>query len=136
MPRQESIVLKRKQQAADSDEGYIANAIRMAELASDKKARDIKVYKVHGLTLIADAFVLCTATSEPQMKAVAASVRTGMKEIGVSPLNSEGSHKGGWMLIDFGDIIVHVFREEPRAFYDLDGLWGDAPEIPLDLDEP
>lgn len=135
MARQSPIVLKRKQAVLEADDGYIANTIRIAELASDKKARDIKAYNVKGLTLIADAFVICTATSEPQMKAVAASVRQGMKDIGISPLNSEGSHKGGWVLIDFGDVIVHIFREEPREFYDLDGLWGDAPEIHLDLDE-
>ncbi len=109
--------------------------MRIAELAADKKARDIRAYNVHGMTLITDVFVMCTVTSEPQMKAVANAVREGMREVGVPPLNTEGNHRGNWLLIDYGEVIVHVFREEARAFYDLDGLWGDAPEIALELDQ-
>ncbi len=103
--------------------------MRIAELAADKKAHDIRAYNVHGMTLLTDVFVLCTATSQPQMKAVANAIREGMREAGVAPQNTEGNHRGTWLLIDYGEVIVHIFREEARAFYDLDGLWGDAPEI-------
>lgn len=129
-----SIVLKPKERSISRDDAYIAHAIRAAELAAGKRAKHIKAYNVHGLTLIADAFVLCTVTSEPQMKAVYNAVREGMKEAGLVPLGAEGSHRGSWILIDYGDVLVHIFREEAREFYDLDGLWGDAPEVPLDIE--
>jgi ribosome-associated protein len=127
-------VLKPKQHATTTEETYVTSAMRIAELAAGKKARDIRAFNVNGMTLITDVFVLCTATSEPQMKAVANAIREGMREVGVSPLNTEGNHRATWLLIDYGEVIVHLFREEARAFYDLEGLWGDAPEITLDLD--
>ena len=123
-------LIKRKVSTLD-DQSYVPNALRIAELASDKKAKNIKIFDVQGLTLIADAFVICTATSEPQLKAVFNSVKDGMTEIGVKPLRSEGAFHGGWLLLDFGDVLVHIFREEAREFYDLDGMWGDAKLIPF-----
>ena len=126
--------LVKKQKHAE-DQSFVPNLRRMAYLAADKKAKDIKAYEVGGMTVVADAFLLCTATSEPQLKAVYNAVREGMKEIGVAPLRSEGTFAGGWILLDFGDIIFHIFREQARAFYDLDGLWADAPEVMLELDK-
>jgi len=129
------MALKKKQAATpNEDTPFLPNTLRIADLAAEKKAKDIKAYDVRGLTLVADAFVICTATSEPQLKAVYNSVRDGLAEIGVKPYRSEGSFGGGWLLLDFGDIICHIFREEARAFYDLDGMWADAKEIPLDLE--
>lgn len=106
----------------------------MADLAADKKARDIKAYDVRGLTLIADAFVICTATSEPQVKAIYNAVREGMKAVGVAPFKGEGDFTSGWVLLDYSTILFHIFRAEARDFYDLDGMWADAPEIPLQLE--
>lgn len=126
-------MLKPKERSASPGASYIPHALRAAELAAEKRAKNIKIYDVNGLTLIADAFVLCTVTSEPQMKAVYNAVREGMKKADRTPLGAEGSHRGTWILIDYGDILLHIFREEAREFYDLDGLWGDAPEIPLDV---
>lgn len=123
-------LVKRKTSTLD-DQSHVPNALRIAELAADKKAKDIKIYDVQGLTLIADAFVIITATSEPQLKAIFNSVKDGMTEIGVKPLRAEGSFSGGWLLVDFGTVLVHIFREEARAFYDLDGMWGDAKLIPF-----
>ena len=125
----------RKTKRAD-DESFLPNTLRVAALAADKKASDIRAYDVRGLTLMADSFVICTATSQPQMKAVYTSVREGMREIGVVPSHSEGAFYDGWLLLDYGTIIVHVFRKTHREFYDLDGLWADATEIDLDLDKP
>lgn len=125
-------LVKRKTAATAEPEAFIPNALRIAALASDKKAKNVKIYDVRGLTLVADAFVIATATSEPQLKAVFNSVKDGMEEIRVKPLRTEGGYSGGWVLLDFGDIIVHIFREEARAFYDLDGMWADAKEIPFD----
>ena len=88
---------------------------------------------MRGLTIIADVFIVCTANSEPQMKAIYNSVREGMREIGLAPINTEGVYSGGWLLMDFGSVLFHIFRQEARDFYDLDGLWADAPVIPLDI---
>jgi len=106
---------------------------RIAHLAASKKAIDIAAFDVRGLTLVADSFVLCSANSEPQFKAIFNAVCDGMKETGVRPLRTEGTFQGGWMLIDYGVIIFHVFRKASREFYDLDGLWADAKPIPLEL---
>ena len=126
--------LVRKNRGPSEDNAHIANAIRAANLAADKKAENIKAYDVKGMTVLTDAFVICTAASEPQVKAIFNAVRDGMKEVGIPPVHTEGGFDSGWLLIDFGDVIFHLFRGEARAFYDLDGMWGDATEIPLDLE--
>lgn len=125
--------LVRKIKSAAPD--FLPDTIRIAELAARHKARDIKAYDLRGLTVMADVFIICSASSEPQVKAIYSSIREGMKEIGVRPRHAEGTPAVGWLLIDFGNIVVHVFREKARQFYDLDGLWGDAPPIDLGLEE-
>lgn len=114
---------------------FLPATLRIATLAWEVKASDIRAYDVRGLTLIADSFVICTATSEPQLKAVYNTVKEGMKEVGVAPLRSEGKTDGSWMVLDYGTVIFHIFRQEFRAFYDLDGFWADAPAVDLALDE-
>lgn len=127
--------LVRKQlKEAQAEPDFLAATRRIAELAADRKAIDIKAYDVRELTLIADSFVMCSAASEPQMKAILNAVRDGMKEVGLQPFHAEGEPSGSWLVLDFGGIIFHLFRVEAREFYDLDGLWADAPEITLDLD--
>jgi ribosome-associated protein len=121
--------------APEADTEFLPVTRRVASLAYDLKARDIKAYDVRGMTLIADSFLMCSASSEPQMKAVFNAVREGMKEVGVVPLHSEGRPSDGWMVLDYGIVIAHLFREDAREFYDLDGLWADAPLIELDLDD-
>jgi ribosome-associated protein len=107
----------------------------MAESAAEYKASNIKAYDVQGLTLIADALVVCSVASEPQMKAVLNGVKEGMREVGSKPLHTEGSPGSGWHVLDYGAVLFHLFRAEAREYYDLDGLWADAPEIALELDE-
>jgi ribosome-associated protein len=124
--------LVRKKSPAQPD--FYPNVVRICELADAHKAIDIRAYDVRGLTLIADAFVICSAASEPQLRAIMNAVLVGMKEVGLKALHTEGTFKGGWVVLDFSDIIFHVFREEAREFYDLDGLWGDAPLIEVHLD--
>lgn len=128
-----TIALKKKKSDSD-DKPYLANVRRMAALADEKKADDIRAYDVQGETAVTDCFVICTVNSEPQMKAVLNNVREGMREIGVRPLRTEGDFHGGWVLLDYNDIILHLFRKEARVFYDLDSVWGDAPQVELDLD--
>lgn len=112
----------------------LPNVLRIAELLSQSKAIDIRAYDIRGLTLVADCFVICNANSQPHFKALFNGVRDGMKEVGVAPLHEEGTAASNWLILDYGTIILHIFKEEARHFYDLDGLWADAPLIPLDLD--
>ena len=126
--------LVRKADTQQEDETFLADALRVADLAAEKKAADIRGYDVRGLTFLADAFVMCTTASPPQMKAVMNAVHDGMKQAGKVPLHREGEFTSGWVLLDYGNVILHIFREEARAFYDLDALWGDAKPIDLDLD--
>jgi ribosome-associated protein len=120
--------------SAPEEPDFLPNTRRAAAFADDKKAVNIRAYDVRGLTLIADSFVVCTATSEPHLKAVYGAISAGMHEVGVRTLHSEGSQSSNWLVLDFGNIIVHVFRQEAREYYDLDGLWGDAPQIDLGLE--
>ena len=114
---------------------FLPNAIRAGSIADEYKAENVRVLDVRELTLIADCFVICSVSSEPQLKAVYNGIREQMKsEAGLKPLNTEGEMSANWLILDFGALIVHIFRVKARAFYDLDGLWGDAPEIDLELD--
>jgi len=122
--------------ATPSEHEYLLKKVQcVAAAAAGKKARDIKGILVAGLTLIADAFVLCTVNSEPQLKAVTNATREAMRDAGYVIRCMEGDHRCGWMVVDFGDVILHIFRDQARVFYDLDRMWGDAPEICLNLDE-
>ena len=98
--------------------------------AVDKKAFDIAVLGVSELTSIADYFVLCSANTERQTQAIADNVMEKVRnEQSVKPLLVEGTTPGRWILIDYGDFIVHVFTEECRRYYGLERLWGDAPNV-------
>lgn len=126
----EKLVKKNTEQEPE----FMANTLRIASLAADRKAVDVKAFDVRELTALVDSFVLCSASSEPHFKAIYNAILEGMKEVGVQPLRCEGEFSGRWLLLDYGTIFVHIFREEAREFYDLDGLWGDAPPVDLDLD--
>lgn len=118
-----------------TDEKELKNKVQhLAKGLWSAKAMDIKAHLVAGATVIADAFILCTASSPTHLKAVANGAREWMRKAGYEILRVEGDHQHGWLILDYGDVIVHVFRSEARAFYDLDRLWADTPEIPLDLD--
>jgi ribosome-associated protein len=98
--------------------------------ALDKKAHDLDVLEVTELTSIADYFVLCSATNERQTHAIADAIVEKMRaEEKLKPLLVEGTVPGRWILVDFGDIIIHIFTEETRRFYGLERLWGDAPNV-------
>ena len=107
----------------------IEERVRLAVAAAlDKKATNLDVLAVGELTSIADYFVLCSAGSERQALAIGDNVLDRLKqEMGVKPLLVEGATPGRWVLLDFGDFIVHIFTEEVRRFYGLERLWGDAP---------
>ena len=94
-----------------------------------KKALDIIVLDVSGLTSLADSFIICSGRSNRQVSAIADYIRTDLKKQGVAPLSVEGLQEGHWVLMDYGDIVIHVFYDDVRRFYDLEGLWSDAPRI-------
>jgi ribosome-associated protein len=106
-------------------------ARRLAEAALDRQAEQVVALDVGGLTSFADAFVIATAASDRQARAVADAVVTSAKSAGEAVLGVEGYEDGRWILIDAGDVVVHVFIREAREHYDLDRLWRDAPRIEL-----
>ena len=109
----------------------IESRVRVAVAAAlDKKATDLDVLAVGELTSIADYFILCSAGNERQAQAIADNVLDRLKqELNVRPLLVEGTAPGRWVLLDFGDFVVHIFTEDVRRFYGLERLWGDAPNV-------
>lgn len=105
-------------------------AIKCAALALDKKALAVKVLEIGRISSIADYLVLASGRSDKQTQAIADSVRQGLKKFGKA-LDVEGEKEGKWIVIDYGDVIVHIFTEEMRRYYDLDELWSRAPSIPV-----
>ena len=109
--------------------------IKIAELVvntlDSKKAKDIKLLKTSKITSLADYFVICTAGSTIQLKTLSDEVEKTLKENGEMPRKREGRGAGGWILIDFVCVVVHLFLQETRDFYALDRLWSDAEEIDL-----
>ena len=106
-------------------------AVTVAGLLDDKKARDIKLLDISALTTIAEYFVICTGGSTTQVKALADNVTEKMDEKGVKALRCEGYNSCDWILIDYGDVVVHIFKDDMRSFYNLDHLWGDAENIQI-----
>ncbi len=105
-------------------------AIRCAELACDKKAFNIHALDISGLSSIADYLVIVSGHSDRQVQTIAESIRTGLKKYG-KVIDIEGEAEGRWIVMDYGDVLVHVFHEPVRRYYDLDGLWRMAPEVEL-----
>jgi len=99
---------------------------KLAKLALEKKATDIKILDLRDLTTITDYFVICSGSSDPHVKAIADSVIDGSKKIGERPWHKEGFSNRNWVLLDFVDVVVHIFLPETRKFYGLEKLWGDA----------
>ena len=107
-------------------------AALLAKALDSKKGQDIKVLKTEELTTLADYFVLCTATSNTQVKAMSDACEEAAEKQGEHAHHIEGHRGGTWLLMDFSAVVVHIFMDEARKFYDLERLWGDAEEIPLE----
>ena len=101
-------------------------AVIAAKALEDKKARDVKVLKTREQTILADYFVICNGTSSTHIKALVDEVDKKLSEAGEPPTRREGLRSDIWVLMDFGCVIVHVFTDEARKFYDLERLWSDA----------
>jgi ribosome-associated protein len=106
-------------------------ALLCVRFALEKKAYDLVVLDVRGLTSLADYFVICTGRSDTQVQAIALSIDENLGRMGLKPLSREGFATGHWVLIDYGDVIVHAFYEPVREYYDLERLWGHAPSLQL-----
>ena len=102
------------------------------EAALGKKAEDVIVLDVGGLTSIADFVIICSGRSNRQVSAIADHIERSLKGQKIKPLSVEGKSDGHWVLMDYGDVIIHVFYEETRQFYDLEGLWVDARRMNTD----
>lgn len=105
-------------------------AVKCAAFALDKKALNVRVLEIRKISSIADYLVLASGRSDRQVQAIADSVKLGLKPFDKA-LDTEGYDEGRWVVVDYGDVIVHVFQEEVRAMYNLDELWGRAPEVKI-----
>ncbi|MBT3300338.1 MAG: ribosome silencing factor [Candidatus Marinimicrobia bacterium] len=105
----------------------------IAELALAKKANEVIGIDVRGLTSFVDYFLICSADTEPQVKAIADNIRRGTPS---KPWHLEGYEHSRWVLLDYIDVLVHVFRSEEREYYSLEKLWADAPTIPFEDERP
>ena len=106
-------------------------AMELVKVLDSKKGQDIQVLATGPLTTLADYFVLCTATSSTQIKTLADACEKEMKERGEPPHHVEGHRGGTWVLLDFSAVVVHIFNDEARKFYDLERLWQDAEQVDL-----
>ena len=111
-------------------------ALRAAMVLDDRKGLSVKLLEVADVTSIADYFLICTGTSAPHVKTLCDSVEAVVAdELGEPLLHREGHRGGTWVLLDFGCLVVHVFTNETREFYNLERLWNDAKQIPLNFKE-
>lgn len=105
-------------------------AVLCAAYALEKKALNVRILQVGELSSITDFLLIASGTSDRQVEAIVESVRLGLKtNHQISPIAVEGVKEGRWALLDYGDVMVHIFQEPVREFYDLEGLWSEAPEI-------
>ena len=107
-------------------------ALQIAQFALSKKAYDVVLLDLRSMGSIADFFVLCSADSDTQVKAIADSVREGTDTIGARLWHSEGFRALSWVLLDYVDVVVHVFHKEARSFYRIEKLWSEADRIPVE----
>jgi len=101
------------------------------EAALEKKALDPVLLELKGRTSFTDYFLLCTGKSDRQVQAIAQGIDAALKKKGIRPLGQEGMTEGKWVLMDYEDVVVHIFLEPVRKFYDLEGLWIDAPRMDI-----
>jgi ribosome-associated protein len=105
-----------------------------ARAASDKLATNLVAFDVSDQLVITDAFLLCSAANDRQVRAVVDEIEDKLREVGAKPARREGERDGRWVLLDYSDIVIHVQRQEEREFYALERLWRDCPLIPLPAD--
>ena len=107
-------------------------ALNMVKILNSKKARDLKLLYVEEQTIIADYFVICSGTSNTHIKSLAGELEYKMTLAGRAPIRMDGYSEGTWVVMDFGDVMVHIFGRDTRDFYKLEKFWADAEEINID----
>ncbi|MBI2015307.1 MAG: ribosome silencing factor [Candidatus Rokubacteria bacterium] len=112
--------------------GAERKARRAAGAALDKRAADLVVLDVRGISTVTDYFLVCTGRSTTHVETIADAIRDALRVDGIRPLHAEGVAASGWILLDYGDVLAHVFLEDTRAYYALERLWGDAPVVEVD----
>lgn len=109
----------------------LESAQLMAEAADEKKAFDILILDLRGLTYLADYFVICSGSNTTQVGAIADQIMQNLARHGVRTSHVEGQTGSAWLLMDYGDVVVHIFDEQTRIYYSLEKLWNDAPRVAL-----
>lgn len=104
---------------------------KIVKCIDSKKGADIKVLDISGVTTMADYFIICQGGSGVQMKAIAEEIEEKLSEEGINPLGREGMATAYWILMDYSDVIVHIFNNESRSFYSIENLWQDAAEVDI-----
>ncbi len=107
----------------------------VAKLLASKKAEDVTALEIKELTTIGDYFVIASGASTTQVKAMSDAVEEGLSALGLEPRRIEGYQSAVWVVLDYYDVIVHLFQEQSRQFYALERLWADAPRVPVDEDK-
>jgi ribosome-associated protein len=108
--------------------------LRCINATLQRKAKDLVVMKVKDLSSFADYFIICSGTSDRQVKAIASWLHESLKKFDMTPLGMEGLQHGHWVLMDYGDIVIHIFYDPIREFYDIERLWFEAPKMMIDDD--
>jgi len=106
-------------------------AMTFVGAALEKKASQLVLLEVRDFTSIADYFLICSGRSDRQVQSIAQGIQEAAREAGIAVISIEGESRGHWVLMDFADVVVHIFYQPVREFYDLDGLWADAPKVEL-----
>lgn len=114
------------------DEHSLALAQACAALALSKKADEVALLHVEGVTSFTDFFLVASAPSERQVAAIATAIEDGLRDCGIRPMGVEGKEAGAWVLVDLGEVVVHLYLDTARTYYDIEGFWADAPRIAAD----
>ncbi len=127
----EKIETERSRMSSQEIEPILGRALLCAKAAIDKKAERLKILDLTELSSFTDYFIICSGTSDRQVQAIADSISLSMDELGCELLSTEGYSEGRWVLLDFGDLVVHVFLDALREYYDLESLWAEAPRLKI-----
>lgn len=112
-----------------------ALALEIGNIIDDRKGEDIRVLDLQGLTALADYFIIASGNSDRQVSAICTHIEDELAKKGIEPKHKEGHREGRWVILDYSDIIVHVFHHEEREYYKLERLWSDAKNLPLVIEK-
>ena len=113
-------------------ENFDQELIPFIEAVTSKKAKDVVALDVQNLTSYTDYLIVASGTSTRQASSIAENIKIELSKVGIKPLSIEGLKEGQWVLLDYGNVIIHIFIEETRLFYDIEGLWADAKKLSID----